>query len=768
MKHLVALLFLLFGYVSFAQSNSKALWRDYLPYAEVTQILKVDDIVYASTPYALFSYNLEDNSVERISKTNQLTDFGVTAMGYNAKNKTLIIGYLNGNIDFLTPSGTINFPAILSSSLIGDKTINHIYSEGDFIYVSTGFGIVKINVTKNEVLETYIIGNLGEQLNVNTVAVGDSKIYAATDLGLKTANKNSAFLSDFSQWTDDGAIPNAGTAFSNVIIFDNKPFVTYKTDPFIGDELYYFDGSWQNIPELSGLEIRAITHTSNEMLVTTAEKIFVFNKSLTIIKEITKHDSNYAIKDDNSTIWQAAAFFEGLIKIESGGTSEAVFPTSPIYRDVYHLSKVVEGNIWVTSGLIVADKGFAQFNDRGIQRFDGKSWSLYNSSTIPEMDVPNSTEYLYVSANPSRANHVVITNYLEGGMFEIKGDEVTHYTAANSSLSISSDGVNYNLGDAQFDNNGNIWIANSRTSKPLVVKTKDGEWASFNCGSGLSTARFSELLIDTRGYKWMISPNEFGAVVYNDNNTPTDVSDDEFKRLTGAVGLGGLPNTQIWSIAEDLNGQIWLGTEEGIAVVFNPSGIFSGGNYDASEILIEQDGNVEVLLGAERITALVVDGANRKWVGTASSGVYCFSPDGLEQIFHFTKENSPLFSNNIYDIQINNQLGEVLIATQEGLMGYKTAATLGAENFSGIYAYPNPVRSTYSGDIFINGLLRDSDVKITDIEGNLVFETTSLGGQAVWNGTDKFGNRVTTGVYLVFVAAPDGSLAEVTKLLFVR
>jgi hypothetical protein len=221
-------------------------------------------------------------------------------------------------------------------------------------------------------------------------------------------------------------------------------------------------------------------------------------------------------------------------------------------------------------------------------------------------------------------------------------------------------------------------------------------------------------------------------------------------------------------VAEDLEGQVWVGTSKGIAVFYTPTAIFDAGGSDAQQILIEQDGNIQVLLETESVSAIVVDGANRKWLGTQTGGVYLVSADGRTQIHRFTEENSPLPSNNITSIAIDELTGEVFFGTDRGIISYRSDAIDGSETAECAKVFPNPVRETYTGPIAIDGLVRDSEVKISDMAGNLVYRTTSLGGQAIWNGNDMSGNRVATGVYIVFASDPTGAFKCNTKLLVVR
>jgi hypothetical protein len=228
---------------------------------------------------------------------------------------------------------------------------------------------------------------------------------------------------------------------------------------------------------------------------------------------------------------------------------------------------------------------------------------------------------------------------------------------------------------------------------------------------------------------------------------------------------------EIYSIAEDRKGNIWLGSNKGILVYYSPSRVFSGEDFYAQQIIVPRNdgsGLGDPLLGTESVTTIEVDGANRKWIGTRSGGVFLVSEDGLEQIHSFNTDNSPLLSNSITDIAINPTSGEVYFATDNGIISFISDATEPNDLFRDVYVFPNPVREDYFGDVIISGLMENSFVKITDLNGNLVFETTSLGGQALWNGQNLRGERVATGVYLVFCSSEDGLNTHVTKLLFIH
>ena len=279
-------------------------------------------------------------------------------------------------------------------------------------------------------------------------------------------------------------------------------------------------------------------------------------------------------------------------------------------------------------------------------------------------------------------------------------------------------------------------------------------------------------MIDNYGQKWIqmrySNLNPYSVLVFNDNGTPDNTGDDKSKKLNSAVGNGNIPGNIVFAMATDKNGEVWVGTEKGVAVFYSPENIFSGQNFDAQRILVEQDGYVQYLLENETVMSIAVDGANRKWIGTDRGGVFLFSEDGTKQIYHFTDENSPLLSNRVISIAINDITGEVYFATDNGVISFKSTATGGGDTFDNVYAYPNPVRAGYEGYIAIKGLVSNAQVKITDINGALIYTAKAEGGQAIWDGKNFNGSRARTGVYLVFAATADGSEKIVTKILIIN
>ena len=297
----------------------------------------------------------------------------------------------------------------------------------------------------------------------------------------------------------------------------------------------------------------------------------------------------------------------------------------------------------------------------------------------------------------------------------------------------------------------------------------DNTWKAFDFSGYVSANQAeSDIVIDQSNQIWMILPRGNGLLVFNDNGN-IDNTSYEIMPISNATGHGALASNYIYSIAVDQGGEIWVGTDAGVSVFYNPGNVFTGSNYDSQQILVNEGGFIQPLLASEIVSAIAVDGANRKWIGTQNSGVYLMSADGTEQLLNFNTDNSPLFSNTINSIAINQQTGEVFFGTDQGIESYKGTATNGGPTFSDtITVYPNPVPSGYNGTIAVKGLAQNSDIKITDVSGTLVYSTTAEGGQAIWNGKNFAGDRAQTGVYLVFCASSDGSKRLVAKILFIN
>ena len=395
-----------------------------------------------------------------------------------------------------------------------------------------------------------------------------------------------------------------------------------------------------------------------------------------------------------------------------------------------------------------------------VSTFSDENWNSF-SANDSIYDILNGV------VDPTNEQSIWLGSYGKG-LLHAENNQISEvFDGTNSPLELAN-GLTYIHG-LSFDNDHNLWIINSNTIHALKVKTASNQWLQFSLSPYSNGAVTSALAIDSNGYKWILMPKNNGIIVYNDNGTLTDASDDQLKLLDINLGTR-VSSSAINCFAEDLNGDMWVGTDKGIKVFYNTSGLFNETNPAPQTILIEQDGYVQNLLEFENVTAIAVDGANRKWIGTTKAGLFLISSDGTTELAHFTTANSPLFSDEITSLAINHKNGELFIGTRSGLISYRADATLGSDIIekSEVLAFPNPVAPDYNGVIAIKGLTTNANIKITNINGVLVYQTIANGGEAIWNGKNFNDEKVASGVYFVLSSNEDGSQKVVTKILFLN
>jgi ligand-binding sensor domain-containing protein len=380
-------------------------------------------------------------------------------------------------------------------------------------------------------------------------------------------------------------------------------------------------------------------------------------------------------------------------------------------------------------------------------------------------------DILSIAIDPKNSRHAFAATY-GSGMLEILNDSaILRYDESNSTLGhhTASSVDDIRVGGVTFDNEGNLWAVTSHNNRCLSRKQGD-QWTGYTIPI-VNENDLGQVLVNRHGHVWIQmrygTQNPNSILVFTDNGTPGNTADDQSRLLNSSVGSGNIPGNTVLSMAEDNKGEIWVGTEKGVAVFYSPENVFSGYNFDAQQILVTQGNNTQYLLENEAVTAIAVDGANRKWIGTDRGGVFLFSEDGTSQIYHFTADNSPLLSDRIVCLAIN-QDGEVFFGTDKGVISFRSTATPGGETNTNVYAFPNPVKSDYEGYIAVKGLVENAQVRITDVNGTLVYSTRAEGGQAIWDGKNFDGRKARTGVYLVYAANDTGSEKVVTKILIIH
>ncbi len=762
MKRLLLSYFAILAAIGASAQEYLGTWTSHLPYNNSTTIAIAGESVFSATNGGLFFFNKEDNSINKLSKEDGLSDSEISVLAYSEANSSLVIAYKNANIDILKGNTIFNLSDIKRKQILGDKNIYHIYFYNNLAYFSCGFGIVVLDVEQKEIRETYYIGSDGTQLKVNAVTSFEGSLYAATDEGLFYADMDSPNLADFNNWKKVPLFSNNLQSVNSLVSGSDAMYFILDHANSESDSLYqYKNGNWELYPHFQSENLTSLTIDNDQLIICTTFEIDIFSPEGELTRHLFAGRPLFAELDEENTLWYADKD-EGLIRFAESGRKDKLNPNGP--------SGINTADLQYKNGLLL---GVAGGNTLGMGNLfrQGKVY-INRNNHWSDIKIDSLRDLLSVAIDPVDTSHFFAASW-GYGLLEFKnGELINHFTDRNSSLqSIIPGDYFYRLGGIRFDDQKNLWITNSGVAEPVSVLTPDGDWISFPIGSQVNSANMGDIIITELNHKWIILPGGNGLFVLNDNGTPENQDDDEMKKLSVVDENNKVFTNEIYAIAEDRKGNIWLGTNMGILVYYSPSRVFSGDNFYAQQIVIPRNdgsGNGDPLLLTESVTTITVDGANRKWIGTRNAGVFLVSEDGLEEIHAFNVNNSPLLSNSITDIAINDESGEVYIATDNGIISFVSDATEPDDFFSDVYVYPNPVREDYEGEVVVSGMVANTIVKITDLNGNIVFETSSLGGQAVWDGRNFSGKRVATGVYLVFCTTEDGTQTHVTKLLFIH
>lgn len=775
MKKFSFFLFIAFQLITlqhvFAQTTDYGMWRDHFPYLNVKALAEADDRIYAATFHSVFYFDKTDNSLNRMNKVTSegLSDIGISDIAYSTKFKTLVVAYANTNIDLIKDGVVINLPDIKRKAIVGNKTINHILVIDKYAYLACGFGIVVVDIDKVEIKDTYYIGPSGSQINVNSIAYLeiDDSFYAATEAGVYKAPASSN-LAYYVNWIKETALPQPDKYFNLVVAFDNKIYVNNSNDGWAQDIMYVKSGeTWQVFRPGNQDAKTSMKVSGDRLLVSSYFILFVFKPDGSEDVVLSNYNPGTmrpydAIIDKDKKLW-VADIETGLHSINADFTAADYTFNGP--SNAYVASMSISNNqLWVAPGSRTPGFGsiyrapqFYTYTDLKWNSYDAK-----NTTAIKDM-----RDVLCVAADPKDGNHAFLGSWGYGLIEHDNGELKDIYTPANSSLQYMINTTDYvRIGGVAYDNDNNLWVTNSGAPNILSVRKNNGDWKSFNLGSVGTGVDVGNIVIDQTNQKWM-QMRDNNLLVYNDNNTIDNIADDNYRKISSAPGNGALIGNNVSSMAIDRNGQLWLGTDEGVAVIYTPSAVFNGGNFDAQPVQIEENGFLYPLLSTEAVTAIAINGNNEKWLGTDKSGVFLMSADGTKELLHFTEANSPLVSNSIQSIKIADN-GEVFFGTALGIVSYQDYKVAPSASLDSLLVYPNPVRPGYDGPIFFSNLVGESNVKITDVTGNLVWETENEGGQVLWDGADLKGKKVSTGVYYIFITNIDETQKRVGKVLIVR
>lgn len=702
-------------------------WRAHLSYNAIRWVEIGPEKVYAAGNSGVLIYDRNEQSIVTYNKLNGLSSTGISGIALDNVRQQLLVGYTDGTLDIIGENTVYPFTRLRDAGVTTSKMIRHISLRESLAYLSTAYGVVVFDLNQQEIKETWRdLGPSGQRLSVFQTAFLDDSIFVATDNGVIAGHLSDNLL-DFNNWTrfNNGSLAGPIPA---IVSFNNKIYAAgaesvlrFTGDAWIQESfpvtaIESLAASEQNLFVISGSVILTM-NTSGEMSSITDAKV--------IAPSGVKQDAD-------GTLWIADEL-GGLVSNLAGNFTSFI-PNGPSFNNthqlVYHNEKItMVGGGFSTSGQPLKIAG-------DLNVFENGSWT---TETLPVFDL---TDVAFTEGK------TYLASFGSGLLAVDASGEITYHNETNSPLVHSESGQSRVT--ALAPSTHGLWVANFGGSESLHLLKADDSWESFPLN--FPNAQYPvKMATDQEGQVWIaLNPTTGGGLLI------FDPEEKQALQKTTAIGSGALPHHVVFSLASDRDGNMWVGTTAGLAYFFSPA-------EDAIKPIYEN----RFLLRDEKITAIAVDGGNRKWIGT-EQGAWLFNPSGEELIHHFTEENSPLLSNIIRDIVIDPETGEVFFATDQGIISYRSDAVDAGAHFEDIKIFPNPVRPGYSGTVGISGLASDARVRITDISGKLVWQTQANGGMATWHVRDHQGTRVTTGIYLVFASSADGSESMVGKVAVVE
>lgn len=779
--------FISFITISGFSQDYSTLWEQHFSYYEIKDVDQGDNKIFAASENAIFTYDLLTAEIDNITTVNGLSGDNITTIHYSDVYDILLIGYENGLIEAVfNDKSVLSVVDILEKETLSPdvKKINHFNEYEGLVYISTDYGISVYDLERLEFGDTYFMGNGGSQIIVNQTTIFDGNIYAACSSGnaIKKADLTNPNLVDYLQWQTI----NGGNFITIQSVNDKLYTVRLNRVAYemIDDALIQLN-TYADLP----LDTKVV---DEYLIITSRYDVFIYDSDYNLLLNITTNDEYDTLFSSatlvNNNIYIGTSSF-GVLKttFENPTEFDVIRPEGPLNNNAFRI-QAGNGDLWVTFGDYTLSYNPAPVRRYGISHLVDDSWR-----NIPFDSLLGARNLNYIAINPFNTNQVFISSY-QDGILEINNGEVStlldNTNSGLESLVVPNNPNAYSIrqSGSVFDRSGVMWTMTSRVDRPLKsFNPSSGQWQSFSfeeiIPDGLNDeAGFSDVVVDGNGTKW--TGGFFnGLIGFNENG-------NLIRQVDGLEN--NMPSEIVRALAIDSRNQLWIGTFKGLRVLYNTSGFFEDPDPSVSEIVILEDGIPQELLSNQFISDIKVDGSDNKWVGTLTSGVFYFSPDGQETIYHFTKDNSPLPSNTINDISIDDKDGRVYIATEKGMVSFLSGGSKPEDELDNAFVYPNPVRPEYdllgyndlnniTKGVKIKGLTENVNVKITDIEGNLVAEAQSNvnqrssnynfaidGGTGVWNGKNLANNVVATGVYLIMISDLDSFETKVLKLLIVR
>jgi ligand-binding sensor domain-containing protein len=724
-------------------------WQEHLPYNNGINIAEQNNTIYAATTQALMLYDIAESTTTKLSKINGLSETGISLLAKNQFSNAIYVAYNSSNIDVIQNNTIQNYNDIKLKSIIGDKSIYQIYSTATAVYICTGFGIVVLNETNLQTKATYFIGNNGAQIKVNAIVAYNNNLIAATAEGIKQAPANSTQLANYTTWQ----LISNDVDVQQLLVFNNQ-LLAVKNNGIVK-----WNGlNWQ--PFFSTIyKITNATISGTQLNVTTVNNnsIFALNSSGAIIQNISNSTfvlyPKQAIQVNNS-YWVADSLV-GFYQIENNN----FFVATPNAPNSLALGQLVfaQNKLYATSGAVAANWQPMNYK-QGFFVYENNTWTNYTKQNIPSLD--SLLDVITIAANFDKT----YIGSFGGGLLQQQNGNVSIIKQGKLESAFNTNN-SYQVSGLAIDDAQQVWISNYGAPNALKLLLPNGTIQSFAIPLVLNENAVAQIIIDDVNQKWIVAPKGNGLICYNHGSSVTATNDDRWKLYT--TNNGNLPTNNVNCIAKDKDGILWVGTNNGIALIQCVNEVFTANGCKAVLPIVQNDQFAGYLFQNEIVQSIAVDGANRKWIGT-KNGVWLISASGEKIIYRFSETNSELLSNDVRQIAIDAKLGIVYFATTKGICAFRSTATEASENEMKAKVFPNPVPPNFEGLIGISNLPNNAIVKIVDVNGRLIYQTKANGGQAVWDTKNYKGIKAHSGVYLVLATNEENNEKQVAKIVLIN
>ncbi|MDQ3140803.1 MAG: hypothetical protein M3Q56_00995 [Bacteroidota bacterium] len=744
-------------------------WETHLPFNSGLSVTQSDQFVYYATEFAILKIKKSDRSIEKISRTEGLNGSSPITIFFHKPSSKLIVAHTNALLDIVHADGIDAIVDIQNfNNLPIDKIINSIsYADSSRVFINADFGLSLLNLNDQIFEFTLFTPNIPVYKTIQF----KGKYYSITAKGLYVFDPESRNLvQDFSSWNLMGqtsGLPE-NVEFRGMAIFKDELFVGSQSRVYKMNNQEFFDV----VRNESNYTVQYLEEGVNHLLVGLKCNSTCGNKVLLFDEQNQWHEiagscveqNIYTIEDASGTLWYADQRWSFRTMADKQANCESMYINGPSTNSFFEITPASDA-VYIAAGGVDATWTYL-YNDAGVYKYKENVWSDINRNNTALFLEEDIKDILRVVEHPD-GNKMYFASFHRGIVeFDKQKNEFVLFDDSNSTLQNAvGDASRIRVSGLAFDQEKTLWASVFLSPKPLVSYSKDGIWRSYSLPQ-IST-QVINVKVDLNGYKWVIPREAVGVLVF-DEGKPEDPGDDRSILLNSSNSE--IKNNRVNTVEVDLEGDVWVGTQEGPIVFECGSNIFDG-DCRGSRRKVDQDGIIGYLLETEDVISIAVDGGNRKWFGTRN-GLYVQSASGDEQIYLFTDKNSPLLNNSIFDVAVDAKTGEAWIGTDRGIQVFRSDATLAKDFFTGTATvFPNPVEPNYNGPIAIQGLARDARVKITDITGRLVREVIANGGTAIWDGKDYLGVQAASGTYLVFVNTTidiEKSEGIVTKILLIR